>query len=105
MPEDSQLSEYVVSAIREGRRIEALKRLRNEKGLGLKDAKELVDREIALHHADNPHYQIKPVKIPLSVVIVVVGVLTVLGCYWITLPRDAENIPAPNTESTSFLRL
>lgn len=104
MATEDQLSEYVVSAIREGRRIEALKRLRNEKGLGLKDAKVLIDREIALNHADNPHYLVKPLKIPLSVVIVVVGILTILVCYWVTQPDRPENSPTPDGEATSFVQ-
>lgn len=102
MATENQLSEYVISAIREGRRIEALKRLRHEQGLGLKDAKELVDREIALNHADNPYYLVKPTKIPLSLVIAVVGIVTVLFCYWVTLPDRPATSPTPERNTTSF---
>lgn len=103
MSDKNQLSEFVLNAIREGRRIEALKRLRQEKGYGLKEAKELVDREIALNHADNPHYQTKPIKIPLPLVIGVVSVLTVGFCYWLALPDRPENSPTPDRESTGLV--
>ena len=105
MPEDNQqLSEYVLEAIRNGQRIEALKRIRNEKGLGLKDAKKLVDEEIALNHADNPHYQSKPFQIPLLAVILVASVLTVVTCYIIVSLRLRDTPRSPNLEPTNFLR-
>ncbi len=104
MPEDNQqLSEYVLEAIRNGQRIEALKRIRDEKGLGLKDAKQLVDQEITLNHADNPHYQSKPFQIPLLAVILVAGVLTVLTCYIVVSLRLRDAPRSPNPEPTSFL--
>lgn len=43
MNAETELSKDVVNAIRSGRTIEAIKLLREERGLGLKEAKELVD--------------------------------------------------------------
>ncbi|AFY37298.1 hypothetical protein Lepto7376_0924 [[Leptolyngbya] sp. PCC 7376] len=104
MLEDNQpLSEYVLEAIRAGQRIEALKRVRAETGLGLRDAKMLVDQEIALNHATNPHYQNPPKPTPLLAVILVVGVLTVVTCYILINLRLGDSPRSPDPEESSFL--
>lgn len=43
MSDEQSLSEAVVAAIRQGRKIEAIKLLREETGLGLKESKEAVE--------------------------------------------------------------
>ena len=99
-----KLSEYVLEAIRAGQRIEALKRVREETGLGLKDAKMLIDQEIAINHATNPHYQHAPNQTPLFAVILVVGILTVITCYVVVNLRLKDVPSSPTQEETSFLR-
>lgn len=49
MSEDQPLSEAVIAAIQNGRKIEAIKILRGETGLGLKDAKHAVDAYAQRH--------------------------------------------------------
>ncbi len=41
---DTDFSKAVLSAVDEGRKITAIKLLREERGLGLKDAKQAIDR-------------------------------------------------------------
>ncbi len=41
---DTDFSKAVLSAVDEGRKITAIKLLREERGLGLKDAKQTIDR-------------------------------------------------------------
>ena len=49
MSEDQPLPEAVVAAIQSGRKIEAIKILRGETGLGLKEAKHAVDVYVQRH--------------------------------------------------------
>jgi hypothetical protein len=42
-------SPHVLSALEEGRKLEAIKRLREERGIGLKQAKELVEEYMEMH--------------------------------------------------------
>lgn len=54
MNAETELSNDVVNAIRSGRKIEAIKLLRAERGLGLKEAKELVDAFNEKHPSEVP---------------------------------------------------
>lgn len=49
MAEDSDLPEDVVAAIKAGHKVEAIKRLREARGLGLKEAKDAVDAYVRAH--------------------------------------------------------
>lgn len=49
MSEDQALPEAVIAAIQSGRKIDAIKILRGETGLGLKDAKHAVDAYVRRH--------------------------------------------------------
>ncbi len=51
---DNELPTKVVQAIAQGRKIEAIKLLREETGLGLANAKVLVDRAARRHAQQNP---------------------------------------------------
>jgi hypothetical protein len=51
---DKQLPAAVISAIEQGRKIEAIKILREETGLGLANAKVLVDRAYRTHGPQKP---------------------------------------------------
>ena len=52
---EEKLSESVMQAVRSGHTIQAIKRLRTEKGLGLKEAKDIIDREIDAYRLANPN--------------------------------------------------
>ena len=49
MNEERELPPEVMEAIKAGHTIEAIKRLRRARGLGLKEAKDIVDAESAKH--------------------------------------------------------
>jgi hypothetical protein len=51
---DNELPPEVVKAITQGRKIEAIKLLREATGLGLANAKVLVDRAVRRHEQINP---------------------------------------------------
>lgn len=78
---ESELPPEVLNAIREGRKIEAIKLLREAKGLGLANAKVLVDRAWRTHgpqkpipsFADEPQHAKYVVK-SVAMVLVVVAI-------------------------------
>lgn len=51
---DNELPAEVINAIRAGRKVEAIKLLREDKGLGLANAKVLVDRASRVHGPQKP---------------------------------------------------
>lgn len=57
MSEETELSPDVVKALRAGRKIEAIKMLRMQRGLDLAQAKAQVDLYIAEHPEHNPRQQ------------------------------------------------
>ena len=73
--EENQLSASVMEAIRSGRKIDAIKQLRKERGLGLKESKHIVDREMAAYRASNPHLaqENQSSHFPMILVIVAIG--------------------------------
>ena len=77
---EQKLSESVMQSVRSGHTIRALKQLRLETGLGLKDAKHIIDREIAAYRLSNPNAQMnrEGSKWP----IVIVGILIAVAIYW-----------------------
>lgn len=56
---DNQLPAAVIRAIEDGRKVEAIKILREETGLGLANAKVLVDRIARTHGPKKPVYTYK----------------------------------------------
>ena len=77
---EEKLSEPVMQAVRSGRTIQAIKQLRMETGLGLKEAKEIIDRETDAYRLANPHAPMVPESTRWPKVIVVV--LIALALYW-----------------------
>ena len=77
---DEKLSEPIMQAVRSGHTIQAIKRLRTEKGLGLKEAKEIIDREIDAYRLANPHAPMAPESTAWPKVVVVAVIATAL--YW-----------------------
>ncbi|MDJ0793187.1 MAG: ribosomal protein L7/L12 [Woeseiaceae bacterium] len=77
---DQHLSESVRQSVRAGRKIEAIKLLREEHGLGLKEAKQIIDREVAVYRRANPDAPMaqKTSSLPLIVAVVIVGA----ALYW-----------------------
>ncbi len=73
--DENQLSASVMDAIRSGRKIDAIKQLREERGLGLKESKHIVDREMAAYRASNPHLaqENQSSHFPTILVIVAIG--------------------------------
>ena len=59
---DSELPDEVRKAIAEGRKVVAIKLLREATGLGLANAKVIVDRAAARHGLANPRAQRLPVE-------------------------------------------
>ena len=77
---EQKLSEPVMQAVRSGHTIRAIKQLRQETGLGLKEAKHIIDREIAAYRRSNPNAQInqEASKWPR----VVAAILIAVAIYW-----------------------
>ena len=71
MTEEVKLSASVMEAVRSERTIEAIKRLREEKGIGLKEAKQIIDREIAAYRSTNPNISLQQKSSQWPVVLVV----------------------------------
>ena len=80
---DNQLPPEVISAIQKGRKVEAIKILREETGLGLANAKVLVDRAYREYGPPKPPYSpMDPSNVvPSMVKSVFLGVLLV-GIYY-----------------------
>ena len=77
---EEKLSEPIMQAVRSGHTIQAIKRLRAEKGIGLKEAKEIIDREIDAYRLANPHAPMVPESTPWPKV--VVGAVVAVAIYW-----------------------
>jgi len=79
MNENEKLSASVMEAVCSGHTIQAIKRLRAEKSLGLKEAKDIIDREIDAYRLANPDVALRQKSSPWPIVLVVfiAGVL-----YW-----------------------
>lgn len=71
------------AALAGGRMIDAIKIVRAERGLGLKEAKELVDRHIA--HSDTPFGHAEPGKLPGVLAWIVLLVVLVAGGAWVVV--------------------
>ena len=69
-----------MQAVRSGHTIQAIKRLRAEKGLGLKEAKEIIDREIDAYKLANPNAHIVQESSGWPKVVVIV--LVAAAIYW-----------------------
>ncbi len=74
-------SEKVMRAVRAGRKIAAIKLLREETGLGLKEAKEVIDREIADYNRANPLAPIVEESSGCSGIVFAI-ILVALAAYW-----------------------
>ena len=57
MMENSELSPEIIRAIEAGRKIDAIKQLRAERGIDLKEAKTIIDQEVAAYRQANPNYE------------------------------------------------
>ena len=77
---EEKLSEPVMQAVRSGHTIQAIKRLRADTGIGLKEAKKIIDREIDAYRLANPHAPMNPESTPWAKVAVVA--LIVVALYW-----------------------
>ena len=57
MATDNQLEPEVLAALDKGRKIEAIKQLREHRGIGLKEAKQIIDDYSAAHPSPNTSVQ------------------------------------------------
>ncbi len=75
---NENLPDTVVEAIRSGHKIEAIKLLREARGIGLKEAKRLVDRAAAAERPESARQPLRPESTPwlkIVAVAVIVGLL------------------------------
>jgi len=77
---EEKLSESVMQAVRSGLTIQAIKRLRTEKGLGLKEAKDIIDREMDAYRLANPNAPMVQESSGWSKVVVIA--LIAVALYW-----------------------
>lgn len=78
MVEEENLSSSVMESVRAGHKIEAIKKLRAEKGLGLKEAKKIIDREFAAYRSINPNAALQRDSSPWPSVVVVALIASVI---------------------------
>ncbi|MCH9693477.1 MAG: 50S ribosomal protein L7/L12 [Gammaproteobacteria bacterium] len=77
---EEKLSDAVMQAVRSGHTIQAIKRLRAERGLGLKEAKDIIDREVDAYRLANPNAPM--VQKSSGALKVVVIALIAAALYW-----------------------
>ena len=77
---EEKLSEAVMQAVRSGHTVQAIKQLRAETGLGLKEAKDIIDREVAAYRQANPHAKMvqESSRLPRVIILVLIAV----AIYW-----------------------
>ena len=78
MMENSDLSPDIMRAIEAGRKIEAIKLLRAERGIDLKEAKTIIDHEMAAYRKANPGAEGQANSGGLSMVVVFVVLAGIL---------------------------
>ena len=78
MNDKAGLSTAVMGAIQSGRKIEAIKLIREERGIGLKEAKTLIDHKMAAYRANNPEAARAPGSGKLSLMVIIVLLTAVL---------------------------
>jgi ribosomal protein L7/L12 len=81
MAEDIKISASVAEAVRSGRKIDAIKQLREERGIGLKEAKHIIDREIAALRASDPNYAQQNQSSSLSTILIIAALGLALYFY------------------------
>lgn len=80
---DNQLPTEVVRAIEDGRKVEAIKKLREATGLGLANAKVLVDRVYRTRGPKKPIYSAADPKPPIGRWLAsVVAVMALVSAYY-----------------------
>ncbi len=79
---DNQLPEDVIAAIQQGHKIEAIKRLREATGLGLANAKVLVDRAAQTHGPTKPIPNFADQPTGVSGVAKMLGLVLILVAAW-----------------------
>ena len=78
MMEGSELSPEIMQAIEAGRKIEAIKLLRAERGISLKHAKTIIDQAVAAYRQANPEYEERSRSGGLSTIIAFVVLAAIL---------------------------
>ena len=78
MAENFELSAEIVQAIESGRKIDAIKLLRAERGIDLKAAKTIIDQEVAAYRQANPQYKERSSSGGLSTIVAFVVLAAIL---------------------------
>ncbi|NOR19801.1 MAG: hypothetical protein GQ538_06895 [Xanthomonadales bacterium] len=78
MIENSELPPGIIRAIEAGRKIEAIKLLRTERGIDLKEAKTIIDHEMAAYRKANPEAEGKANSGSMSMVVVFIVLAGIL---------------------------
>ena len=94
---EKELSESVMQAVRTGHTIQAIKRLRMEKGLGLKEAKDIIDREIDDYRRANPQAPMMSKSTWWPKVVVVALIAVAFYCSFGHRPRHRRSHQRPQT--------
>jgi hypothetical protein len=80
---DEQLPAEVIQAIKGGRKIEAIKMLRESTGLGLANAKVLVDRASRVHGPKKPvPFAVKDSSGNGKLIVSIISVMILAGAYY-----------------------
>jgi ribosomal protein L7/L12 len=80
---DEQLPANVIQAIKDGRKIEAIKMLREASGLGLANAKVLVDRASRIHGPKKTMpFAVKESSGNGKLVVSIISVMILVGAYY-----------------------
>ncbi len=80
---DEQLPAEVIQAIKDGRKIEAIKMLREATGLGLANAKVLADRAYRVHGPRKPMpFAVKESSGNGKLVVSIISVMILAGAYY-----------------------
>ena len=81
MNENEKLSASVMEAVHAGKTIQAIKLLREEKGLGLKEAKDIIDQEINAYKIVNPNAVLRQKSSPWLTMFMVVLIVSAFCWY------------------------
>ena len=80
MPEP--LSDRVMYFVRQGRHIGAIKQLREETGLGLKEAKHVIDEAVRQYRISNPNHEMQDNESKWPIIFLLL--MAAAGYFWFT---------------------
>lgn len=81
MTSDMDLPADVIAEIEANRKISAIKRLRAQRGIGLKEAKEMVDAYISMHPSSSGHRAPETDSGVGRIIVMIIGVGLIYALY------------------------